>query len=242
MPKATYRRENASLRDAAHPLSARRDASILLETLAPLTTGENAASMRRAARATRAALKLDRERIGRATAATSKTMRAVRAALSKQKTRLQRLRIDPHGWSVVGSGVRRTYARGRRACREAKERPSVANLHEWRKQVKYSWHQLQLLEKLWPSMLGELADQAHKLSDYLGDDHDLAVLREAVMKNAHSDTSGRDSLTAAIDERRARLQGKAFTLGARLYDENASAFTARLKDYWRLWVHAKAAH
>jgi len=55
-----------------------------------------------------------------------------------------------------------------------------------------------------------------------------------------ADASGRNSLIALIDQRRERLQGKAFILGARLYDENARVFTAHLKHYWRLWARAKA--
>jgi CHAD domain-containing protein len=106
--------------------------------------------------------------------------------------------------------------------------------------VKYLWHQLELLEALWPSVIGELADQAHKLSDYLGDDHDPAMLRGTITKSARADVSGCNSLIALIDERRERLQGKAFILGARLYDESARVFTAHLKHYWRLWARAKA--
>jgi hypothetical protein len=74
MPKATYRHENTALRDAAHPLSARRDASTLLKALAPLATEGNVALLHRTASAVRKQLKLDRRRITRATPATSEAL------------------------------------------------------------------------------------------------------------------------------------------------------------------------
>jgi CHAD domain-containing protein len=239
IPKAKYRRENETLRNAAQPLSARRDASILLKALAPLLTGGDAVSLQHTARAVHRELKVDRRRVTQSTSATSEALHVARTSLGKQQARLNPLRVGRRGWSVVGSGIGHTYRRGRQAFRKANKHSTVEALHKWRKQVKHLWLQLQLLEVLWPSVIGELADQAHKLSDYLGDDHDLAVLRTTISKGACADVPGHDSLTAAIDARREHLQGKAFILGARLYDGKAGAFTTHLKQYWRVWARTK---
>lgn len=110
------------------------------------------------------------------------------------------------------------------------------DLHDWRKQVKYLWHQLQILEPSWPGLLGELASQAHKLADHLGDDHDLAVLRQKITSNADAfETQDRDALLAMLDRRRKQLQDKAFKLGARMFEEKPRRFTTRIGRYWRLW-------
>ena len=81
-----------------------------------------------------------------------------------------------------------------------------------------------MLEPLWPGVVGEWADQAHHLADYLGDDHDLWVLREAARKkrDAFHVPADLDALVALIDRRRKQLQDKAWLLGARLYEPNRS--------------------
>lgn len=39
---------------------------------------------------------------------------------------------------------------------QAQAKPSVENLHEWRKRVKDLWYQVRLLTPLWPGMLKEI--------------------------------------------------------------------------------------
>ena len=51
-------------------------------------------------------------------------------------------------------------------------------MHEWRKRVKDLWYHCLLLQDAWKPVMSALADEAHELSDRLGDDHDLAVLLE----------------------------------------------------------------
>ncbi|HEY5757696.1 MAG TPA: hypothetical protein VIU34_17835, partial [Steroidobacter sp.] len=88
----------------------------------------------------------------------------------------------------------------------------------------------------WPGPLGELADQAHQLADYLGDDHDLAVLRSKVTAQVEA-FEGQDyeALIAVLDRRRKQLQDKAFKLGARIFEEKPRRFVRRIGQYWQLW-------
>jgi CHAD domain-containing protein len=115
------------------------------------------------------------------------------------------------GWDCIEQGLHSTYRRARHALRRGRKDRATEELHEWRKQTKYLWHQLQLLTPLAPGPIGELADEFHQLADYLGDEHDLAVLRERA--------SGK--LTELIDRRREELQDKAFALGERLYADKS---------------------
>jgi CHAD domain-containing protein len=61
--------------------------------------------------------------------------------------------------------------------------PTVENFHEWRKRVKYYRYQLKLLRDFWKPVMEALRREAVKLSDDLGDDHDLAVLVEYLGEN-----------------------------------------------------------
>jgi hypothetical protein len=64
----------------------------------------------------------------------------------------------------------------------------------------------------------KLARRAHRLSNVIGADHDLAVLRAAADQRRHT-LSARDRtlLAALIDRRRARLQRGAMRRAKRLY-------------------------
>jgi len=106
----------------------------------------------------------------------------------------------------------------------------VENLHEWRKQAKYLWHQLQLFEAAWTGSEKELGDQTQKLSQLLGDDHDLAALRETLAADplayGHRILKG---VFAVIDRRREELKRQAFALGRKLYKDSPKVFTSRIE-------------
>jgi CHAD domain-containing protein len=141
---------------------------------------------------------------------------------------------------VIGAGFEKVYTRGHKNLRAAHDGATPESLHEWRKDAKNLWHALQMLEPLWPGVIEEWADQAHQLADYLGDDHDLWVLREASKRKSDdfADPADLDALLALVDRRRRQLQGKARLLGARLYEPEPRRFRARIGRYWRLWEQA----
>ncbi len=129
------------------------------------------------------------------------------------------------------------YKRGREAFAEATAQASVEKLHEWRKQTKYLWHQFQILQPICPTMLQPLADQLHDLSDYLGDDHDLAMLRQRVEEDR--ERFGGDAVVGPLldhaERRRQELQRKAHLLGEQLYQDKPRVFVDRLTPYWMAW-------
>ena len=118
--------------------------------------------------------------------------------------------------------------------RRAESAPSEENFHQWRKRAKDLWYDLRILHGAWPEILGATAEEAHRLSDLLGDHHDLAVLREDLGSRRFSNEDS-EALAAAISSREAELAGDAFELGHRLYAEKPKAFRARLRAYWRAW-------
>jgi CHAD domain-containing protein len=236
--KAGYKRENAALRDVARPLSQLRDSKVLLDTLEKLTDrfgqkcrGLSLDGFRRALNRERQALR--RQVLGRP------------AALRSQIIALRRIRSHAKNWHVgkhelIGCGLERVYSKGRHALSAAETEGTPECFHEWRKQVKYLRHQLEFLTPVWPEVLRELADQAHKLADDLGDEHDLTVLRQTTQQ--HQDTLAKDFslLRALIDRRRLELQHKALIRGRQLYEEKPRTFVMRLRGYWDNW-HERAA-
>ena len=238
-PRA-FRDHNHSLRDAARPLSEGRDAEVLIDTLHKLLKRyREPARDRRFGRFERA-LQKDRRVLQHRLMSSRTGIAASRRLLRRSRTALTRLRVQGMSWDVIGASFKRVYVRGRKNLRSARDNPAPESLHEWRKDTKNLWHHFQMLEPLWPGVVGEWADQAHQLADYLGDDHDLWVLREAASKKS-SDfpvPADLDALLALIDRRRAQLQDKAWLLGARLYEPKPQRLLERLGKYWRLWNEA----
>jgi CHAD domain-containing protein len=232
-----YRRENACFRDAGRPLTEVRDARILIETFDKLVehfqehiAGRSFADVRKALRDN---LRGVRKRVlGRHNA-----FAVVAEGVSQARERVKGWTDVPDRWSSVGAGLRETCRQARAAFREAAAGPGVANLHEWRKQVKYLRYQLEVLRPLWPDRMEELAAEADRMGDLLGDDHDLVVLRQVLTRDPQpfADEGERETLLALIDRRRAELGQEALLLGERFFQDRPRELVRRLKGYWKTW-------
>jgi hypothetical protein len=164
-----------------------------------------------------------------------RTMAGAATELVAGRSRLDELHLDADGWGLIAPGLHRSYRRGRKRLRSVEEDASVTNLHELRKRVKDLWYQLRLIREVDKPMIGALADHAHDLSDHLGDDHDLALLREEVQRRRDAFESPADQrhLLQEIDQRRGELQFAAISLAERVYDDKPKKFTARLAKRYR---------
>jgi CHAD domain-containing protein len=119
--------------------------------------------------------------------------------------------------------------------RAAADEPSDEHLHEWRKRAKDLWHALQIVRPAAPKRMEAQANRAHRLSDLLGDDHDLAVLGEHVATTAFpaEQEATRTALLAVIDRRRGSLRREAFKLGARVYRRRPKSFARSVERGWQ---------
>jgi CHAD domain-containing protein len=234
----TYRHENDAFRDAARELAGVRDADVMLATLGTLEKSYPEEFPAGAAGGLRQALEAHRLR----TSAGSRGPAADAAIgmLEEARGRVSDWPLERDGFAALEDGLRRTYRRGRRAWRAAAKEPSSEHLHEWRKRGKDLWYHCSLLQESWKPVMTALADEAHELSDRLGDDHDLAVL--LAWANEHADGA---ELEAAVHKRRQELQADAFAYGARLYADKPGAFTDRMARWWEASARAaraEAAH
>jgi CHAD domain-containing protein len=233
------RRENAALRRAARMLSASRDAEVMLEALDDLSERFTGQVPQTAFDAIRYRLEAERDP-ARQRLLKSGLTRAVADELRPVRTGIDDWRLRRGGWKALEPGLDRGYRRGRRAFARAQAKPTVENLHEWRKRAKDLWYHLRLLRPLSPAIIGGYADEAHGLSDLLGDDHDLALLRETLLGGGGEVPVDVDAVIELIDHRRAQLQADAMQVGERLYAEPPKAFRRRLHRYWKA-THARAS-
>jgi CHAD domain-containing protein len=231
----TFRRENRTYRDAGRPLSMVRDAKVLLETLDGLIEHfqgrahpENLERLRRILVEKR---RLTRKQVLRRDGAVPRITKDLRAA----RKRVKDWPLQRRGWKAIRGGIERVYAQARQVMKRALAVASDENFHEWRKRAKDLRYELELLGPTWPEMIEPLAAQAHRLTDLLGNDHDLCVLRVVIAEDvAPDDAVDKELLFALIDERRATLQKQAVELGLKLYAEGAREFVRRLKGYWKV--------
>ena len=230
-----FRRENEALRDAARPLSEIRDAKILVEAFDALLGGA-ARRDRRGLQRIRDALIAHQLRVRGRVLRQKAPLKPVVSALRSVRRRADEWPLGGGDWSALGPGVRRVYRSGRRAFTTARQGPRDENLHELRKQAKYLWQQLEILAPIAPTMIKKVADRAHQLSDALGDDHDLGVLRERLHHApARVPRTANAAVSRMIEVKRRERQAKALALGARVYDEAPRRFEKRLHDCWRAW-------
>lgn len=228
LPKALYKEEGRRYREAGRALSASRDATVKLKTLDRLAEAQ--ALPEEATEAWRAILDRDREAATNVVTDEGPVIEQLEAGLAG----IRQWPLTGDSWRLIGASVKRTYRRGCRAMRAAEDEPSEENLHRWRKRAKDLWYELVLLSGAWSRPIEAGAEEAHRLTELLGDHHDLALLRADLHERRLGEEETR-ALEAAVDARQKRLAAEAFDLGHRLYAEKPRAFERRLRRYWQAW-------
>lgn len=232
----TFAHENASFRDTGASLAEARDAAVLVQTLDRLKDRLDPDAFA----AARKFLLARRRLISRRVLKDASALASVARAAEQARDRVAAWQIDRDGFRALRPGLLRIYRDGRRAYKLAQPGAHPDLFHEWRKQVKNLWHQLEVLEPIWPAVMKKLADECHALADALGRDHDLAVLRTVLEAEAPTPAGQPSPLLEAIESDRSDLQLTARSLGARIFAEKPKPFVARLAKYWKAW-HADHA-
>ena len=227
--------ENDRLRAAAQLLAGAREANAQAEALEALIEHADSSLSAEALADARGWLQ--------AMSITSEASADVVEAAAEASALIERARDDARLWSLgygsfelIAPGLRRTYRQGRRRLGAATRDPSDETVHEWRKRVKDMWYSLRLIGAAWEPVIRPLADQAHELSELLGDHHDLGEVRSAIESGeANLTESANAELVALVNARQAELHGESISLGRRLYSEKPRRYVLKLEGLWRAW-------
>jgi len=136
---------------------------------------------------------------------------------------------------VIEPALKESYRRGRAARERAACKPFPENFHDWRKHVKDLWHYFRLLQPAWPAEIRAMTEDLEILGEYLGDDHDLALLQAFVAGHFEGDSRDAAPLDRLINLRQKKLRAAALKLGSRLYWERPAGICRRLGGYWNEW-------
>lgn len=241
-----YRREDAALRDIGLALSGARDAAVLVQTVSKLS--EHAAGRLPADTFDQLRDALAAEASAAPTVADGEPvpeLASVIEALRAAEQRVEAWPLDGADWGTVVEGIARAYARGREGFAVARATPEPELLHAWRKRAKDLWYHQRLLAPAWPEQLDAQAEAAHKLTELLGDDHDLAVLAARLADDTAPlppvADAERAELLALVEHRSRELRDAATRLGRRVYAEPPKAFTRRLARYVEVAVAEQRA-
>ncbi len=225
--------ENRRYRDAGRALSGSRDAEVKLETLLTLRHRFEDLPVG-AAESWEGVLEAERDEIAAAMREDAEgRIGPVIDAIEAGQEAIGQWRLRTESWALVGPGLARSYRDGRRRMKLALAEPSAANVHSWRKSAKDLWYQLRIVQDAWPELLNGTVDQAHELTELLGDHHDLAVLADDL--DTREGLGDRGAFETAIERRQEELLDRALGIGRRLYAEKPKAFSRRIERYWRAW-------
>jgi len=162
-------------------------------------------------------------------------------AASRAMRQFQRCKLQRDDWDALADGLIRMYGRCLAASETAVEEPTDENLHRWRKRVKDLLYAAKPLAPVRPWYFRRLERQADELAELLGEDHDLAVLRQWLVTGQPA-VECAEVIVPVLDQRRHLLQGSAFAQGGLMLNECGDGFSNRIHAYWKAWrAEVKAA-
>ena len=125
------------------------------------------------------------------------------------------------GISVFAAEIRRSYKNARRAMRQARDANTSDDFHAWRKRVKTLWYALRLVERRMQP-LGRRLTALDRLQTWLGEDHNLLVLRTPFIMGPR--VAGVGAVKGLAERRQQELRRKALRLGARQFGHKPKEF------------------
>ena len=114
---------------------------------------------------------------------------------------------------------------------------TAENFHEWRKRVKDHWYHVRLLESLWTEVMQAHEHSLHDLETWLGDDHNLVLLRAKLEEEPQSygDEKAVRLFLALVKQEQKELREKSMSLGERIYERKPRRFVQDIQKLWDAW-------
>ncbi len=237
-----YKKTNVFFRDQARKISAVRDATAHLETLQLLEKQYAGVLRKQAFARIRKLLEDRRAELARKAFTEQQHLQSIAQALTEKMAEIRDWDVTIDRYEQIRPSIRRVYNRGYRALHRAGETRQMDDFHEWRKRAKYLRYQLDMLYRLWPSIMEAWEDELHELTDLIGTAHDCYELRETLLELAPSRLEDPPGLLlhALLDKQQQYLEKHVLLLGGKCYAADPDTFCDRLEVYWNKYREAQA--
>jgi len=237
--KRRYKQENQWFRDAKNRLSSVRDAEAMIETFDSLAVRYPSVAECPSLSSLRDALEKRRDEVAEQAVDLEQVAGSLAEELHGVEGRTRSWDLSHNGFAAIRPGLERYYGEGRKAMDKAYSKPSDERFHEWRKRVKDHWYHCRLLRNIWPEGMSARIDELKRLSDLLGDDHDLAVLGGILAKEGGDLSGDTETMRCLAERRQGELRAEAGVLGERLYAQSPDCLADEFAGYWRIWKKKK---
>ena len=223
-------RDTKRLRRSGRLLSPLRDTDALLETARDLCRDDLSALEKEMCAALRRHLAANKaqafqpSRLGRSRTQALNALGSVHRSSKHWNLRAARFHL-------VARGLKRVYRDARKAMPGTRERDDDVALHRWRRRVKTLWYNLRLFEERMPGVARLTEDLGH-LEAWLGDDHNLVLLRDQINRLPVQELSMLARLTELAKRRQEKLRRASLALGARVFAEKPQELSEDLH-LWR---------
>jgi CHAD domain-containing protein len=228
---SVFRAENARFRSIAAAMAPARDRTVVQQTLIRLAAACDGATSRAFERLD-AALQHPQAPVA---GSTPSHVDDLPAQLDRALRQMRRLQISPNTFETIERGLVWNYRRGLRRLDEAFAQGTDEAFHDWRKCVQIHWRHMALLSRAAPPLFEAHIATARELSQILGDDHDLAMLKDRVAALAPDAFSAgdRDTVERVIAAHQTMLRQSAHLRGQMIFAEKPKAHGRRIAAIWK---------
>ena len=230
----SYQDANEYFRDAARLISDARDVTASGDTASQLQSFLTSSRDRRAVQQLKRHLWAKKSAITRYQVRRDQLLVTVREALSGAEQFHRSWTILEDGFEALAPGIKRVYKQCLKRMKVAYQQDTPHGYHQWRKSVKYLRYQVDTLSPLRPGLLDALESEMSQLTDYLGDDHDLFVLRKMIEQNELMADGTVRSVFRTMEERRNTLQESAKSLSQKLFYQKPKRFVEPFAFWWEV--------
>ena len=203
-----FKRENRFFRDLGMEISYIRDLSSSIETLERL---KEAAPAKTLDELNQGILEL-RQKESQSLIQDNIILRQIEIALHIKREQVEnwQIEIDENTFS---RNFNLTLEEVQVSATKAEQDGDSEDYHEWRKQVKHLRYQVEFLSGHHFPHNEEVNNSLHRLSDFIGWDHDLAILRELIHNKVElAENTEKNAFYKIMDNRQQELRRQALNL------------------------------
>jgi len=221
---ASYDKEDKRLRDIGRALSAIRDATVIVETFDSLLEKHKATLKKEQL----AGVRRELEQVPEFRGGIERALAGLRAV----REQIETWPLHTDGFAAVEEGLTASYRRGRKRLRLAEETGDAHDFHDFRKSAKEHWYHMRLFEGLWPEPVGARVAALKDLETWLGEHHNLDVLRGKLPKEPQEAIQ---LFLALVETEQKELERNSISLARRLYEQKPKPFVRDLSKLWDVW-------